>query len=67
MRITKITETVTKASFVKIGAGVMPVLAIVIRAIRKGGRLGGESHDYRERDASQDDLHGGLPNFCSPA
>src|SRR5215472_9937482 len=52
-------------SFVKIGAAVMPVLSIFIRTIRKGGRLGGEGHDDRERDASQDDLHRWSPQFAA--
>jgi len=33
------------------------------RAVRKCGRLRGESHGYRERDTSQQRLHGPLPNF----
>jgi hypothetical protein len=33
------------------------------RAVRKCGRLRGESHGYCESDTSQQRLHGPLPNF----
>jgi hypothetical protein len=44
--------TPTRFLLVISGTDVMTVLPHAMRAIRKGGRLCGESHRYRERDTS---------------
>jgi len=52
-----------RALFLINSANVVIPMPSNFRAVRKCGRLRGESHGYCESDTSQQRLHGPLPNF----
>ena len=52
-----------RALFLINSANVVIPMPSNFRAVRKCGRLCGESHGYCESDTSQQRLHGPLPNF----